>query len=67
LKPEGGVPLRSPIRSWERNVIIDSKIAGGKVRRNLLQYNGKWQAIVHIAMTDRGVIKCKEFLEYLKT
>lgn len=41
FSPEGEIPIGSPIRAWQRNVIIDSKIAGSLWRRSNVKENGR--------------------------
>jgi len=68
-KPEGMRQLERPRRSWEDYIKMDLQEVGceGMNCIDVAQYTDRWRALVNAVMNLRGSIKCKEFLDQLRT
>ena len=68
-KLEGKRPLGRPRRRWEDNIKMDLQEVGCECMDwiNLAQDRDRWRALVNAVMNLRVSIKCREFLDWLRT
>jgi hypothetical protein len=64
-KPEGKRSLERPRSRWEDNVEMDIREIGCWI--DLARDRDMWRTLVQAVMKLRFSIKCREFLEYLRT
>jgi len=69
VKPEGKRPLGKSRHSWEDNIKMDLQEVGFGVMDwiELDPHRDRWRALVTAVLKLRGSIKCREFLDWLKT